>query len=416
MKSILSLLTLWLGVHSLLAGENWPCFRGPTRQGISTEQSLPLHWNSTSNVIWRSSIPGAGWSSPIVWDKHVFLTTATDDGAVCRVLALDRETGRVLWDREVFRQLPRRKESRNSYASATPATDGKRVYTCFADGSFATLDFEGAILWTNRDYPHYSQHGLGSSILLHDDLVLMARDGSSDGENPKLGWQIPWDQARILALDQGSGQPRWVGRRGLSRIAHVTPNIHSQDGEAQLVSGAGDVVQGFDLKSGELLWTARSQGEGVVPSIVLGDNLAFTVSGFEKPTIRAVRLDGRGDVTDTHIAWEQTRGVPMIPSMLYLPPHLYSITTGGIAQCMSAETGEILWQERVGGNHSSSPVYADGHIYFASEEGDVTVIRAGPEFMPVARNPMGERIQASIAVSRGQLFIRTEQALYAIAR
>jgi outer membrane protein assembly factor BamB len=402
-----------LGV-SVVVAEDWPCFRGPSRQGVSNERELPRHWTAESNILWRTAIAGEGWSSPIVWGDRVFVTTATDGGVTCRVLALDTGTGRVLWDTVVFQQVTQRKEEKNSYASPTPATDGRRVYTCFGDGSFAALDFAGRVVWLNRDFPHHSQHGLGTSLVLHEDLVIMARDGSSDGPDPKVGWQEPWDQSFILALDPRTGAVRWRARRGLSRIAHVTPNILGRGDGAQLISAAGDVVQGHGLVDGRLIWTARSPGEGVVPSVVLGEGLVFTASGFGKPTIRAFRLGGRGDVTATHLAWEQTKGVPMVPSMLHVSPHLYAITTGGVALCLVAQTGEVVWQERIGGNHAASPVYADGHVYFASEEGEVTVIRAGPTFELVARNPLREKVQASPAIAGGHLFIRAEKNLYCV--
>jgi outer membrane protein assembly factor BamB len=394
--------------------ENWPCFRGPTRQGVSSETNLPWRWSATSNVRWKTAIPGEGWSSPVIWGDHVFVTTATLNGASCRVLALDRRDGRILWDTEVFQQVPKRKEGKNSYASPTPVTDGARVYACFGEGSFAALDYSGTVTWVNHDFPHYSQHGLGASLVLHEDLVIMPRDGSNEGEDRKLGWQKPWEQARILALDKQTGALRWEGRRGQSRIAHVTPNIRIENGHPRLISAAGDVVQAHDLETGKQIWTAYSQGEGVVPSVVLADDLAVTVSGFEKPTIRAFRAGGRGDVTKSHLAWEQTRGVPMIASMLYVRPYLYTITVGGVAQCLDVTSGEPVWQERVGGNHSASPVYADDRIYFASEEGELVVIKAGPEFEVLARNPLNERIQASPAISQGNLFIRTEQHLYCV--
>jgi outer membrane protein assembly factor BamB len=393
--------------------ENWPGFRGPTRQGISSERKLPVAFKQPG---WTTPLPGEAWSSPIVWGDRIFVTTATDEGKSCRVLGLDRNSGKILWDRHVFDQVLKRKEKKNSYATPTPVTDGKLVYAVFGDGSFAALDFNGSVVWTNREFPHYSQHGLGASPILHGDLLIMARDPSSEGDDRKVGWKIPWDQAVILALEKSTGKVRWKGKRGLSRIAHVTPNVLTGSGAPQLISGAGDVVQGFDLKTGERIWTAYSQGEGVVPSIVIGDDLIYTVSGFEKPTIRAYKPGGRGDVTSTHLAWEQTKGVPMISSLLYMRPHLYSVTTGGVAFCFDAKTGEIVWQGRVDGSHSASPVFADGNIYFSSEEGDVTAIAAGPEFRVTGKSHLGEMIQASPAISQGRIYIRTQAAIHAIAR
>jgi outer membrane protein assembly factor BamB len=181
-----------------------------------------------------------------------------------------------------------------------------------------------------------------------------------------------------------------------------------------LVSAAGDVIQGFDVRSGERLWSVYAQGEGVVPSVVVGDDLVYSASGFEASTIRAVKPDGRGDVTGTHVAWEQTKGVPRIPSFLFRKPYLFTITEAGIAMCLRAETGEIVWQQRVGGEHSASPVWSDRLIYFLSDQGETTIIRAAPEYEEVARNSIGEPCQASIAISQGNLFLRSNTHLFCI--
>jgi outer membrane protein assembly factor BamB len=317
--------------------EDWPRFRGPSGQGISTETGLPVHWSATSNVMWKTEIPGEGWSSPIIFGDRVFVTTTTENGVSCRVLCVSRKDGKILWNKEALLQVPKRKERMNSYATPTPVTDGQSVFVVFGDGSIASLSNTGEVLWTNRDFKFYSQHGLSASPILYEDLLIMPYDGSSEGEDKKIGWQKPWDQSYIVALDKRTGQLRWKAKRGQSRIAHVTPNILKENGTAQLISGAGDVVQGFDLQTGDRIWSVYSQGEGVVPSIVLGDGLIFTASGFEKSTIRAVRPGGKGDVTKTHIAWEETKGVPTRPSFVYVKPYLFSVTDGGIAMCLKAE-------------------------------------------------------------------------------
>lgn len=397
--------------------ENWPQFRGPNAQGISTEKHVPLQWTATENVAWRREIPGESWSSPIVWGDRVFVTTATDNGETCRVLALNRKTGALLWNREVFKQVPRRKEGRNTYATPTPATDGKRVYACFGDGSFAALNFAGEVVWINRDYKFYSQHGLGSSAILHEGLLIMARDGSSDGDDKKLGWQKPWDQSYLVALDVATGKERWKGNRGLSRISHGTPCIWGKGSKAQVVTEAGDVVQGFDPKSGERLWSSEVLGEGKVPSAVLGDGLVFTSGGWGgKETIKAFRLGGAGDLKESNLVWEQKKGMPKLSSMIHLKPHLFAITDGGVATCMKAESGEIVWQERVGGNFAASPIATEGRLYCVGDNGETTILAAGSEFKVLARNPLGEKVQASPALSQGQLFIRTEKALFCIGK
>jgi len=394
---------------------NWPQFRGPDHQGVSSERGLPLAWNSTSNVLWKASIPGESWSSPIVWKDRVFLTTATENGESCRVLALNAKDGRIVWDKEVFKQTPRRKEGRNSYATPTPSTDGKRVYACFGDGSFAALDFSGKIVWTNRDFPFYSQHGLGTSAILHDGILVMARDGSSDGEDKKIGWQKAWDKSYVLALDAATGKLLWKTGRGLSRISHGVPTLFTDHGKTQVVSEAGDVVQGFDLKTGERLWSSEVLGEGKVPSTLVGDGLAFTSGGWGgKETIKAFRIGARGDLKESNLVWEQRKGIPRVPSMLFVKPYLYAITDGGIASCFAADTGAIVWQERVGGNFSASPIAADGRLYFLSDEGVTTVLRAGPKFEVLATNPIGEKLQASMAAANGRILIRTTSHLWCI--
>lgn len=406
--------TLALMAFNSTLAENWPCFRGPTRQGISNEKDVPLEWSQTSNIVWKRPIPGEGWSSPIVFDERVFVTTATDGGASFRLLCLDRLTGTVLWDKQVLRQKPGHKQNFNSYASPTPVTDGRRVYVLAFDGTLAAVSMEGNVIWTYREFEYYSEHGLGVSPILYRDLIIVPFDGSSSGPDKKLGWQKPWDQALILALDKNTGEVQWRGRRGSSRIAHITPQVLSENGRDQLVSSAGDVVQGFDIKTGERIWTVSSPGEGVVPSVVIGDGLIFTTSGFGDSTIRAVRTGGKGDVTKTHIAWESTDDVSKIPSMLYVRPFLFLVTETGVAKCLRAETGEVLWRERLEGRYSASPIWADDRVYFLSEKGKTTVVQAGGEFKVLAENELNEKCGASPAVSHNHIFIRSENNLYCI--
>jgi len=415
-KSLSTLaLTLAIGTSTAFA-ENWPQFRGPTGQGQSSEKNLPLKWSTTENVAWKTELPGQSWSSPIVWGERVFVTTATDGGESCRVLSLDRRTGKTLWDKEVFQQVPRHKQQRSTFAPPTPATVGERVYACFGDGSFAALNFAGDIVWANRDYKFYGEHGLGSSPILYRGLLIMARDGSSEGADKSLGWQKSWDQSRVIALEAKTGKERWQGKRGLSRIAHGVPTIWEHDGKAEVVSEAGDVVQGFDVWTGERLWSSEVIGEGKVPSTVIGDGLVFTAGGWGgKETIKAFKLGGKGDLKEANLVWAQKKGMPRVPSMLHVRPYLFAITDGGVATCMKAATGELVWQERVGGNFSATPVAAERRIYFLGDNGETTIIEAGPEFKVLAKNPLGEKVQASMAVSQGQLFIRTEKSLFCIA-
>ena len=406
--------------------ENWPRFRGPNGQGHSGETGVPVNWTATSNIVWKTPVPGDGWSSPIVWDGKVFITSATDSGTKCHVFCVDAKSGKILWDKHVFEQQPRRKEGKNSYATPTPTTDGRNVFAVFGDGSVVALTMNGGIVWTNREVQFYSRHGLGASPVLYENLLIMPYDGSAQvaaaGSYPQVsdtertGWQIPWDKSFVAALDTKTGKRVWTGKRGMSRIAHVTPFIAKVEGKDQIISGAGDRLQGFDPKTGELIWSIYAQGEGVTPSPVLGDGVIFASSGFEKTTLRGVKLGGaKGDVTESHITWEQKKGVPTQPSPIFVKPYLYAVTDGGIATCFDPKNGEIVWQERVGGNFSASPVFADGRIYCLSEAGETTVIEAGPQFKILAKNPLGEKCQASSAISDQRLFIRSDKNLFCIA-
>lgn len=412
MRTILSLIVccFTLATPNLFA-ENWVRFRGPGGQGISGEQDLPLRWSATENIAWKTPIPGTGWSSPIVYQDALFLTTATEDGVSCRVMRVDVKTGSIVWNREVHRQQPGDKRAQNSYATPTPVTDGERVFAVFSDGAIVALDYDGNLLWKNTDVRFHSLHGLGASPILAGDLLIMPFDGSSS-EDQRVGWKIPWANAVVLALDTKTGSVRWRGSRGESRVGHVTPIVVNNG--TQLISSGGDRVQGFDLVTGKRIWSIYSQGEGVTPSPVVGEGLIFTSSGFEAPTIRAIRPGGEGDVTDSHIAWEQTRGVPVLASPLYVEPYLYTITRDNILHCLEAESGEIVWLKRLPGAYSASPVLADGRIYILSEEGITLVLKPGDQYEEIARNDLAEKCMASMAVSGGKFFIRGAEHLYCI--
>ncbi len=392
-------------------GENWTRFRGPNGQGVSSETNLPVTWSSTENVAWKTRIPGTGWSSPIVFENNVFLTAVEEDGVACHVICVDRRDGSIVWNKEVHRQRTSSMRSQNSYATPTPVTDGQRVYAVFFDGTAVAVDFSGSVIWKNSEFKYYSLHGLGASPILAGAQLIMPFDGSSPDEE-KLGWKIPWEQAVVMAWDSATGQVRWRGARGESRVGHVTPIL--VDEGRQIVSAGGDRVQGFDSVSGERIWSIYSQGEGVTPSPVAGNGMVFTSSGFEEPTIRAIRLGGSGDITQTHIAWEQKTGVPVLASPLLVAPYLYTITRDNILVCIEAETGKPVWQERLTGVHSASPVLVDGRIYILSELGETIVLQPGDHYEEIARNSLEETCKASMAVSQGNFFIRTSEHLFCI--
>lgn len=421
-KNILLALGMLAALQSF--AENWPQFRGPTGQGICSETGVPLTWSTNSHVAWKTPIPGEAWSSPIVWADRVFVTTPANEGKSLHLLALDTTTGNILWNKEVLQQDPIRKDDGNSWATSTPATDGQRVYVVSFNGTFAAVNFDGALAWTNLSTAFYLKHGLASSLMLHGDFVVMNCDGTSKGgPDPYLGWQKAWDGSYVLALDRNTGQVKWKTPRGLSRVAFSTPIYHQFEGRDLVLSAAGDVVQGFDLNTGERVWTATNRGEGLVPTPVTGDGLVFSPSSFNTGTpdipeaIRAFRLGGKGDVSKTHFVWEQTQNVPKIPSLLYAKPYLYSLAESGMLQCLKAVTGEIVWKQRLpAGQYGASPLLAENRIYLLSDKGETTVIEVGPEYKVLAKNQLGEKCKASLAVSNGKLFIRSQSNLFCITR
>ena len=399
--------------------ENWTRFRGPNGQGISKAIDLPIHWSAEDNIAWKTEIPGESWSSPIVWNDRIFLTTATEDGKNCHVIAVDRHTGNILWNKIVFTQdAEQHRHPLNSYATPTPVTDGKAVYAVFSGGNFVALDFDGNIRWINNDLKYYSHHGLGVSPILYNDLVLFAVNPSSR-EDQMLGWQMPWDKSYLLALDKNTGKERWRGKRGLSIIAHATPIVMQVNGKDQIISPAGNVIQGFDPADGKLIWTIERKGEPCVPSPVIGDGIVYSVSSESAP-ILAVRPDGQGDCTATHIAWQENGYSPMMSSFLYVKPCLYTCTNRNF-NCLDANTGEFLWRLQLRtGDLKPSPVYADGKIYLLSEQGTTTVLKPSDDpKIPaeiIATNELKEQCRTSIAIAGKQLIIRTDNRLWCIGK
>jgi len=403
--------------------ENWAQFRGPNGQGISQATGLPVNWSAEENIAWKTEIPGEGWSSPIVWNNHIFLTTTTEEGKNCHVIAVDRITGRILWDNIVFTQAPnQQRHDMNSYATPTPVTDGNTVYAVFSGGGIAALDFNGNVRWINNDLDFYSAHAKGTSPILYDDLFILAVNHSNTEDPRRLGWQLPWDRSFLLAIDKNTGIERWRTLRGMTRIAHSVPIVMQVNGRDQIISAVGDVIQGFNPADGRLIWTITTSGEPSVPVPVIGNGLIYTAPTGGAP-IFAVRPDGQGDCTETHIVWERRHPntTPLMSSFLFVDPFLYT-ASGVFFNCLDAATGEHLWQLRLDtGPLNPSPLYADGKIYLLSEHGITVVLRPSADpTVPaeiIATNELnGDLTRASIAVAGNQLIIRTHHHLWCIGR
>ena len=398
------LVTLTLFGPSVRA-QDWPAFRGPTGQGHSPERELPLKWSESDNVAWKTPVPGRGWSSPVVADGRVWLTTATAGAASSlRLLAYDVETGRELLDTEVIRiDQTASPNPKNSLASPTPVVDvgGDRVYVHFGADGTAALTTDGEVVWTTR-FPYVTQHGNGGSPVLYHDLLILSIDG--------------YETAFVVALDAATGEERWrTARRQPISQAYSTPLVIRVGGRDQLFSIGAFRATAYDPGSGEEIWEV-SYGDGFsnVPAPVFGHGMVYVATGFQVPSLLAVRADGRGDVTATHTAWTLRRGVPLTPSPLLVGDNLYIVSDLGIATCLDARTGETHWRERLRGNFSASPVFADGRIYFQSEEGVTTVVAPGTAYRELATNRLDGTTLASMAVAEGSLFIRTHDHLYRI--
>ena len=393
---------------------DWPRFRGPNGQGVSAETSVPTKWGDSENVAWKAPVRAEGWSSPVVAGGKVYLTGTTDGGKRCHVLAFDAMTGTLAWDKEVFHQVPTRKEGKNSYATPTPATDGESVFAVFGEGGVAAVSAGGEVRWTYTAVSHYSRHGLGASPILYKNLVIMPFDGSRPAPDEKVGWQVPWEESFVLALDAKTGAEVWRAKRGKSRIAHATPVVFTLGGKDVLVSNAGDVLQGFDPATGQRLWSVRSVGEGLVPSVAIGGKTLFATPGWPTPALRAWTWGGDDPAAAPRLLWEQPRDVPMMPSPLFVNGHVFTVSEKGIAACLDPKTGKAAWSERLPGSYSASPVSAGGKVYALSEQGETTVFDAGPEFGVVARNKLPGLFQATPAISGGRIYLRSDKFLYCV--
>ena len=404
-------LTLATGTGSRggVRAEEWPEFRGPTGQGHSAEHDIPFEWSESRNVVWKTPLPGAGWSSPVVAGGRVWLTSAVKDrnGGSLRALAYDIATGRELVNTEVFRvRSVDPLNPKNTRASPTPILDGDRVYVHFGADGTAALTTAGEILWkTKLDYE--SQHGDGGSPALYGDLLILNCDGD--------------DVAFVVAIEKQTGKTRWkTARRQPSAQAYSTPLVIRTGDRDEVISVGAYRATAYDPTTGREIWRVSypvrfPDGFSNVMRPVYGAGLLFISGGFNIPSFIAVRPDGTGDVTRTHVAWTLMRGAPLTPSPLVVGNDLYLVSDSGIALCLDARTGETYWQRRLNGNYSASPVFADGRIYFLSEEGTATVIAPGHQFRELASNRLDGYTLASIAVSNGSIFIRSDTHLYRIA-
>ncbi|MCE9607792.1 MAG: PQQ-like beta-propeller repeat protein [Planctomycetia bacterium] len=400
------------------SAENWPCWRGPRGDGTSTDAKLPTTWSDTENTAWKIPLPGIGHSSPIIWDEKLFVTTCLVDKGDGKtptdrlLLCLDKKTGKELWRQTVCTAPLEKKHTLNSFASGTPATDGKTVYVTFLESDsedekknhgrmvVAAYDFGGKKLWTARPGEFSSQHGFCSSPVLFEDLVIV--NGDHDGNS------------YLVALKQADGSEVWKVAREHKTRSYCTPIVRTFGGQPQLILSGSKSVCSYEPRTGKRIWNIDGPTEQFVASMVDDGKFLFMTCGFPDRHILAIKPDGKGNVTDTHIAWRTKENCAYVPSPIVCGEYLLVVADNGIASCFRCADGERMWKERLGPGHSASLITAAGLVYFTSDRGTTTVVRPGPKFETVATNDLREDCFASPAVNEGRLFLRTVGHLFCI--
>ncbi|MBN9122460.1 MAG: PQQ-binding-like beta-propeller repeat protein [Planctomycetes bacterium] len=411
MHRLLAVCFLALTFALTLHAADWYQFRGPDGQGHS-DAKLATEWGPGKNVTWRKELPGLGWSSPVVAGGKVYLTTAVPDGGgqSLRVLCLDARTGSIVWNVEVFKQdaAAAKIHKKNSHASATPVVEDGNVYVHFGHMGTACLKAaDGSKVWATQELKYNPVHGNGGSPVIAGRNLVFSIDGT--------------DKQMAVALDKTNGKVAWTTPRnnttGANPFSFTTPLLINVKGQEQLISPGSGVVMSLDPKSGKEIWRATyDKGYSVVPRPVYANGLVYVCSGYNSPTLLAIRPDGTGDVTKTHVAFTLKKNVPHNPSPLVVGNALYLVSDAGVLSCLDAKTGTERWTERVEKAYSSSPMYANGLIYLLSEDGTTTVFKPGDSYDEVAKNKLGEKTQASFAVDGDALLLRTEKALYRIEK
>jgi outer membrane protein assembly factor BamB len=416
-RHVFALLTC-LATASLPMYAQWPQFRGPDGNGVSKTAKPPLSWGEDKNIRWKTAVHGRAWSSPIVLEGKVWVTTATPDGRELSVVAVDAETGKILHDQKLFDvPIPQFAHPFNSYASPTPVAEPGRVYVTFGSPGTAALDARnGKVLWERRDLECNHFRGAGSSPIVFENLLIMHFDGS--------------DQQYLVGLDKRTGTTVWKTQRSIDfqdlgpdgkpqadgdfRKAFSTPHVVTHAGAPLLVSIGSKATYGYDPRTGKELWRLeeRSSHSGSTRP-VLGHGLIFYPTGFPTGQLLAIRLADKRDALP-EVVWKVTRAVPSKPSVLLIGDLVFMVNDTGIVSSVEAKTGTSVWTSRIAGTYSASPLSAAGRIYFFNEDGKTTVIEAGRTFKVLAENLLDEGFMASPAIVGDGLILRTRTHLYRV--
>ena len=431
-------LTVTLG--GSISAADWPQWRGPHGSGIADEKNLPERWSATENVAWKVSLGGVGVSSPIVAGNAVFVTSQIGSGISRQgprlaqgansaaagerslgtggaagagdkvfflVEAFNRADGRRLWQYRLEALGPLQPvHDKHNLASPSPVTDGERVYAWFGTGQVVALDMKGSLVWQRhlgREIsPFDINWGHSSSPTLFQDMLILLCDHAP--------------ASYLLAVDARTGKEHWKADRGKGRSSYTTPFVAEGPNGPELVVNSSERVDAYDPRNGTLLWYVGGSNQFPIPVPTYSNGVIYLTRGYRSGPYMAIRPGGRGDISRTNVVWEVPTGAPYISSLVYDNGLLYMASDVGAVSAIDAETGRRIWQERVNGLFSASPVAGDGKVYFVSETGEVIVLRAGREPQVIARNDVGERLMASPAISHGQIFLRSDGSLFAIGK
>ena len=433
---LLTALTFSSAATSAAGEANWPQWRGPDGSGVSAERGLPEEWGEKQNIRWKSPLPGKGHSSPVVWGKRVFVTTAVEGPVVpgaksvvhkiegqewkhpdslgadrkhtFKVIALDRDNGKVLWEQTAWEGTPYDDRHRkSSYAASTPATDGKMVFAWFGTEGLYAYDVSGKLAW--KFMPgKLGTLGMGAatSPVLYENLVIVQAD-EEEGKD-----------SFIVALDKKSGKEVWRAPRKV-QVSWATPLLVNTGKRTELIAAGTETVISYDPATGKELWRSKGLESNAIPSPVAttAHDMVIVSSGYPAKIAYAVKLGASGELKETDIAWKYTKGTAYVPSPILYGDYLYLLTDKGVMTCLDARTGEVKYEGGrvpVPATFTASPIAFDGKILLTSEDGDTFVVKAGPKHEVLRTNSLGEPVYASPAVADGKIFIRGEKHLYAI--
>jgi len=390
-----------------MTAADWPGWRGPKGDGSSSETNFPTTWTATDNVKWKTEIPGSGHSSPVVSRGKVFVTACKEDAAERVLYCLDQKSGQIVWSEVAFKAKLEKKHKLNSFASATPAADGERVYVTFHDQPKLRVlcyDFKGKLIWEKSPGEFHSVHGFCSSPVLYKDLVIVNADQDATGPL----------RAYIVAYDKKTGEEKYRIDRPNRLRSYCPPVFIDVEGKTQMVLTGSKCVTSYDPDTGKQNWIVNGPTEQFVSSIVYQHGIVFLTAGFPDRWVMAIDPRGTGNITKTNILWSKDKNGGYVPSPVAAAGKFFVVTDEGMGSCWDEKTGERLWFERLGKHHSGSGVVAGGHVYFTDDDGMTFVLKASETFEVVAKNPIGERCYSSPALADGNIFLRGEKHLFCI--